>query len=277
MSDAASPKVGLVRCPFCNELLEFERASWVACGGCLVRHHASCWTESGACATCGDPRALSLEATRARPRASSFRIAVAGTLLIGSQAGLASWVVTRINAQDAALREHTSRLDEQAARIESEGENTRKHVDASLQNLAELVDTKSVQIKNQIQGIKPYEISDEWTSRLDRLERGQQKVQDRVEREIKQVDAHVASLPRQVTVVAAPGEKPGKAAALDALAQARKDGLLRNDYEAAKEAVVEGKLSPANALELRELARLRNEHTISNSEFDAMKKELLEK
>jgi hypothetical protein len=276
MSDASSPKVGLVRCPFCKELLEFERASWVACAGCLVRHHASCWTEGGACATCGDPRALSLVATPAKPRRSRFGVALGASLLVAVPAALTAWFVS---AQSALIRAQAARLDDQADRIEREAEATRLHVDVSIKNLAELVDTKTVQIKNQLQGFKPhvYETPDELTERLDRLERGQQRVVDRVEREIKQVDAHVASLPRQVTVVAALGEKPGKAAALDALAQARKDGLFRGDYDAAKEALLSGKLSPANALELRELARLRNEHTISSSEFETMKKELIEK
>jgi hypothetical protein len=40
------------RCPYCHEEVRAERADWVACEGCLARHHTSCWHERGSCASC---------------------------------------------------------------------------------------------------------------------------------------------------------------------------------------------------------------------------------
>jgi hypothetical protein len=45
---AASP----VRCPYCHSDVSPDARDWVACRKCLARHHASCWRESGACASC---------------------------------------------------------------------------------------------------------------------------------------------------------------------------------------------------------------------------------
>lgn len=50
-----------VRCPYCHEQVGPEDAGWVACGGCLARHHDACWDEGGACAACGGGRRLVLE------------------------------------------------------------------------------------------------------------------------------------------------------------------------------------------------------------------------
>lgn len=41
-----------LRCPYCHEGVEVERDEWVACQSCLGRHHASCWDETGTCASC---------------------------------------------------------------------------------------------------------------------------------------------------------------------------------------------------------------------------------
>lgn len=71
------------RCPFCHEHLDTAKAGWVACGGCMARHHAECWDERGACASCGglrrlvaeerrlasDPEVVALVQTGDRPRA----------------------------------------------------------------------------------------------------------------------------------------------------------------------------------------------------------------
>jgi hypothetical protein len=47
-----------VRCPFCHDALAPASDDWVACAGCLARHHPACWRESGACGTCGWQRSL---------------------------------------------------------------------------------------------------------------------------------------------------------------------------------------------------------------------------
>lgn len=63
-----------VRCPFCHTQVGPDDAGWVACGGCLARHHGECWDEGGACAACGGGRRLVLEphaAPAARPAGPS--------------------------------------------------------------------------------------------------------------------------------------------------------------------------------------------------------------
>ena len=40
------------RCPFCHDALEPISEKWIACGACLARHHADCWDETAACASC---------------------------------------------------------------------------------------------------------------------------------------------------------------------------------------------------------------------------------
>ena len=42
-----------VRCPFCHDGIDVGGEAWVACAGCLARHHDACWGESGACGSCG--------------------------------------------------------------------------------------------------------------------------------------------------------------------------------------------------------------------------------
>lgn len=44
-----------VRCPFCHDGLTKDL---VACAGCGARHHAPCYEEQGACASCGSSEAL---------------------------------------------------------------------------------------------------------------------------------------------------------------------------------------------------------------------------
>ena len=35
-----------------------EQAERVACAACVAVHHADCWAENGACASCGSPDVL---------------------------------------------------------------------------------------------------------------------------------------------------------------------------------------------------------------------------
>lgn len=41
-----------LRCPFCHDEV-LTGSEWVACTECLARHHTDCWSETGACGTCG--------------------------------------------------------------------------------------------------------------------------------------------------------------------------------------------------------------------------------
>jgi hypothetical protein len=59
---------GPLRCPYCHADVNTEANDWVACRQCLARHHASCWREHGACATCGQRRALRASLHSADPR-----------------------------------------------------------------------------------------------------------------------------------------------------------------------------------------------------------------
>lgn len=52
------------RCPYCHEHVATDAPGWVACGGCMARHHAACWDERGACASCGGVRRLVAEERR---------------------------------------------------------------------------------------------------------------------------------------------------------------------------------------------------------------------
>lgn len=47
-----------LRCPFCHEGVATEEPDWVACAGCLARHHAPCWREGARCGACGHETAL---------------------------------------------------------------------------------------------------------------------------------------------------------------------------------------------------------------------------
>jgi len=42
-----------LRCPYCHADVDGTSHDWVACRGCMARHHAACWGERGACASCG--------------------------------------------------------------------------------------------------------------------------------------------------------------------------------------------------------------------------------
>src|SRR5581483_7666534 len=52
--DAGAGKLAtnLSRCPYCHADVHPEASDWVACAGCLARHHQGCWNEHGSCASC---------------------------------------------------------------------------------------------------------------------------------------------------------------------------------------------------------------------------------
>lgn len=61
----------LARCPYCHSDIVPRDSEWVACWGCLARHHPDCWDETGKCSTCGHDRFLPAELARKTP--SRFR------------------------------------------------------------------------------------------------------------------------------------------------------------------------------------------------------------
>ncbi len=52
------PQAGATRCPFCHDECAPE-VDVVVCRACLSRHHAACWGEGNACASCGAAEFLS--------------------------------------------------------------------------------------------------------------------------------------------------------------------------------------------------------------------------
>lgn len=73
-------KASLVRCPFCHDDVRVGEQRWVACAGCLARHHAGCWGEAGRCSACGDAAALA-GGRPSRLREALFALAVVGVLV----------------------------------------------------------------------------------------------------------------------------------------------------------------------------------------------------
>jgi tetratricopeptide (TPR) repeat protein len=74
----------LVRCPYCHEDVHVERDVWVACKSCLARHHATCWREGGACASCRTAEFVSMRAPQAPPSATGSRAAPVAYLAIAA-------------------------------------------------------------------------------------------------------------------------------------------------------------------------------------------------
>jgi hypothetical protein len=48
------------RCPYCHDEVDSRDDGWLACAGCLARHHEDCWQELGRCSSCADDRSLAL-------------------------------------------------------------------------------------------------------------------------------------------------------------------------------------------------------------------------
>jgi len=63
-----------VRCPFCHDGIDVAGEAWVACAGCVARHHAECWDEAGRCGVCRGGERLTREgAAPAAPAAGGRR------------------------------------------------------------------------------------------------------------------------------------------------------------------------------------------------------------
>lgn len=48
------------RCPFCHDGLDHTKEQWLACAGCLARHHHDCWVENGRCGSCASEWVLAV-------------------------------------------------------------------------------------------------------------------------------------------------------------------------------------------------------------------------
>lgn len=88
----APPRVNVamsrVRCPYCHDDVAPEAGEWVACAGCLSRHHEPCWDEGGSCSACGAegrlaPSAPRREGVGLREVAGSDRRQDAPNVLVG--------------------------------------------------------------------------------------------------------------------------------------------------------------------------------------------------
>jgi hypothetical protein len=71
--DAAPPPVAVktsaTRCPFCHDDVDPDgKKAWVACSGCLARHHKGCWSSHKKCASCGSKKYLVTAERAARDR-----------------------------------------------------------------------------------------------------------------------------------------------------------------------------------------------------------------
>lgn len=86
------PKGGATRCPFCHEACAPAEDVRV-CRECLSRHHAACWGEGAACASCGAGEALAPEATAPAASASRAVLVVGGALLVVMVFGLQTFVL----------------------------------------------------------------------------------------------------------------------------------------------------------------------------------------
>lgn len=56
------------RCPYCHEGIDPSGGeAWIACVGCLARHHDACWKELRRCGACGAEEVLRPEAADPAP------------------------------------------------------------------------------------------------------------------------------------------------------------------------------------------------------------------
>jgi hypothetical protein len=85
--DDVRARTSPLRCPYCHSDVSPDARDWVACRKCLARHHATCWKESGACASCGELEPLLGRGRRWRKRVWALAaFAVLGLLWGGNVA-----------------------------------------------------------------------------------------------------------------------------------------------------------------------------------------------
>lgn len=84
------------RCPYCHDAVRVSEEAWVACAGCLARHHAECWSDRapGRCAACGGEAALEPPPPRARPVAA--RADAEATEVPAARPGEGAWAFGKL-------------------------------------------------------------------------------------------------------------------------------------------------------------------------------------
>ena len=93
------------RCPYCHGEVDSREEDWLACAGCLARHHEDCWRELGRCSWCVDDRSLALGAhasagsvTTVRPTRRQARFTRATREKIRNAVYWLSWVAVCVVA-----------------------------------------------------------------------------------------------------------------------------------------------------------------------------------
>ncbi len=134
------------RCPFCHEDVAPED-EWVACKSCLARHHRDCWTESKACASCGEAAFVAREEPARRSRSFGQLAAALGLLLVALGVGAALVVRAQRLAAEARARAEAEARKARCEEILSraEGEHKVEHYAAviELANEALALDPRS--------------------------------------------------------------------------------------------------------------------------------------
>lgn len=237
--------LGLARCPFCHEDVRFERESWLACAGCLARHHAACWDEAGACAACGDPRALAVPRNR-RVRISLLAGAAVVALTVAAQVVTALLLTVRFDREladrastDADARQAIDRVDAASLRLERSSERA----DAQLTHLA----TDAADAARAVSNAKMNT--------------------EECAREIEIAKARADELMRTVRFLRIPLE-PGtartRAEAIDTLVDLGACGeLTESEVRRASYGVIWGRVSPQNVSEFKRLAVGVRDGTVS--------------
>ncbi|HZU99677.1 MAG TPA: hypothetical protein VFF73_23400 [Planctomycetota bacterium] len=132
------------------------------------------------------------------------------------------------------------------------------------------LDENAAVVKRLSRSEAPPDRTDEVLEKLDSFE----KASD-ARRHFERLEAKVAAVQGAPVVVA--GEpRPSRAAAIVALADARNEGLLASsEFDAAKRALLEGRLTADVAMELDRLSKLRKDGSLRSSELSRIKTELL--
>lgn len=113
-----------VRCPFCHEHVAVDALDWVACVGCLARHHHVCWHEGARCAACGGRELLV-----GRRRLPWAAFALASLILVAAVAAAVSAIV--------GVRERAERAEALLA-AQAEREARARHLAGVASDAAEL-------------------------------------------------------------------------------------------------------------------------------------------
>lgn len=244
--------MGVCKCPFCHEPLEFQSVAWVACGGCLARHHASCWAESPRCATCGDGRSLSLPPSPRRrgwPRRLAAGVArVAAVLLLATGPAVLSvlWLSPRCPEVTVVAPPVAPNLDEPFR-------------------------AQTKRLEKLVAGLEKEDRTGEVLERLERVEATTKK-------RLEALGAEVAQLRRIAPPAPAPQSVVGMSVAVEQLAALEKDRYLTaSQRDQAKRAVLASKLSPEAVAEVTRFARLKEGNVLTPAEFDRLRRDLLEK